>query len=148
MHYLMPPFTPRSLISIPWFRVEDSHKAGKSSRLHSNLNSGKAKWFHITNWLMHQMCSCWFSIQSVRFPCFPESESGLSSGSHTAATANQRASNVGRGKDGPGVIKMEGMHIWSWVPHDNDQFIPLRFASLENKLRIFFLVHKPFTVVG
>ncbi|XP_028754929.1 transcriptional adapter ADA2b isoform X1 [Neltuma alba] len=67
------PFSPARV------KVEDSHKAGKSSRLQSNLNS--------------------------------ESESGHSSGSHTAATANQRASNVGRGKDGPGVIKMEDAQL-------------------------------------
>ncbi|KAI9123656.1 hypothetical protein K1719_004956 [Acacia pycnantha] len=67
------PFSPARV------KVEDSHKAGNSSCLQSNLNS--------------------------------ESESGPASGSHTAATANQRASTVGRGKDGPGVIKMEDSQL-------------------------------------
>lgn len=38
-----------------------------------------------------------------------ESESGPSSATHTAAATNQKASNGGRGKDGPAVVKMEGM---------------------------------------
>ncbi|KAF7840527.1 Transcriptional adapter ADA2b [Senna tora] len=69
------PFSPSRV------NVEDSHKAGISSRLLSNLNS--------------------------------ESESGPSSitNSAAAAAANQKASNAGRGKNGPAVIKMEDTQL-------------------------------------
>jgi len=43
-----------------------------------------------------------------------ESDSGPSGNTHSAAGANQKASNVARGKGGPGVIKMEGMHLCVW----------------------------------
>ncbi|CAJ1962672.1 unnamed protein product [Sphenostylis stenocarpa] len=40
-----------------------------------------------------------------------ESDSGPSGNTHAATGANQKASNVGRGKGGPGVIKMEDSQI-------------------------------------
>ncbi|KAI4296030.1 hypothetical protein L6164_036020 [Bauhinia variegata] len=41
----------------------------------------------------------------------PELESCPSSGTHAAAAANKKASNATRGKDGPGIVKMEDPQI-------------------------------------
>jgi len=42
-----------------------------------------------------------------------ELDSGPSGNTHSAAGANQKASHA-RGKGGPGIIKMEGMHLYVW----------------------------------
>jgi len=43
-----------------------------------------------------------------------ELDSGPSGNTHSTAGANQKASNVVRGKGGPGIVKMEGMHLYVW----------------------------------
>lgn len=52
-----------------------------------------------------------FICISIFFTYIPEVESSASGGTHTASPANPKASNASWGKDGPGLIKMEGVHV-------------------------------------
>jgi transcriptional adapter 2-alpha len=50
-------------------------------------------------------------FQSLYCLYIAESDSAPSVNNHAAASANPRASNKGRGKGGPGIVKTEGVHF-------------------------------------
>lgn len=53
-------------------------------------------------------------VHSLLILCMAESDSDPLGNTHAAGGANQKASNVGQGKGGPGVVKMEGVYLYVW----------------------------------